>query len=59
MRYRFAGADIDTIVPMQRIDGRWYLVEFLRHAEAAASIGTLAAATPPANAEMRASAAAK
>jgi len=42
MRYRFAGADIDTIVPMQRIDGRWYLVEFLRHAETAATRGTLA-----------------
>jgi hypothetical protein len=56
MRYRFAGADIDTIVPMQRIDGRWYLVEFLRHAEVAASTGTLAAAP---RADPRMSAAAK
>lgn len=37
MRYRFAGADIDTVVPMQRIDGRWYLSDLLRHAEAAAA----------------------
>lgn len=36
MRYRFADADIDTVVPLQRIDGRWYLSDFLRHAEAAA-----------------------
>lgn len=59
MRYRFAGADIDTIVPMQRIDGRWYLVEFLRHAEAAASTGTLAATTHPILADTGTAAAAK
>ena len=47
MRYRFAGADIDAIVPMERIDGRWYLSEFLRHAEAAAAPGALAGGTPP------------
>ena len=35
MRYRFAGADIDTTVSLQRIDGRWYLADYLRHAEAA------------------------
>ena len=41
MRYRFAGRDIDTVVSLRRIDGRWYLDDFLRHAEAAV-------ATPPA-----------
>ena len=41
MRYRFAGADIDTVVPLRRIDGRWYLSDLLGHAEAAA--GTRAA----------------
>ena len=35
MRYRFAGTEIDTVVSMRRIDGRWYVEDFLRHAEAA------------------------
>lgn len=35
MRYRFAGQDIDTTVSLQRIAGRWYLSDYLRHAEAA------------------------
>lgn len=42
MRYRFAGQDIDTTVSLQRIGGRWYLSDYLRHAEAAL------AAPPPA-----------
>lgn len=37
MRYRFAGQDIDTTVSLERIDGRWYLSDYLREAEAAAS----------------------
>lgn len=36
MQYRFAGADIDTVIAMERIGGRWYVADFLRHAEAAA-----------------------
>lgn len=36
MQYRFAGADIDTVIAMERIDGRWYVTDLLRHAEAAA-----------------------
>lgn len=44
MRYRFAGQDIDTTVSLERIDGRWYLSDYLRHAEAAI------AAPPPAQA---------
>lgn len=35
MRYRFAGHDIDTVVGLRRIHGRWYLDDYLRHAEAA------------------------
>ena len=56
MRYRFAGADIDTVVPLQRIDGRWYLSDFLRHAEAAAGhdakspTAAFASTMPPAGA---------
>lgn len=60
MRYRFAGADIDTVVPLQRIDGRWYLSDFLRHAEAAAAghapapAATLASrAAPPVTAAVK------
>lgn len=37
MRYRFAGQQIDTVVAMERIDGRWYVSDFLRHARAAAT----------------------
>lgn len=37
MRYRFAGEPIDTVVAMERIDGRWYVSDFLRHARAAAT----------------------
>jgi hypothetical protein len=48
MRYRFAGQDIDTVVSMRRIDGRWYLVDYLRHAEAALARPPAAAAPPAA-----------
>ena len=51
MRYRFAGQDIDTTVSLQRISGRWYLSDYLRHAEAAV------AAPPPAATKPRPSAA--
>ena len=57
MRYRFAGGDIDTVVSLRRIDGRWYLADYLRHAEAAIARplppapepmpGAPAPATPP------------
>jgi len=52
MRYRFAGADIDTVVSLRRIDGRWYLVDFLRHAEAGLA-APAPAAEPPADAARR------
>lgn len=35
MRYRLGGRDIDTVVSLQRMDGRWYLSDYLRHAQAA------------------------
>jgi hypothetical protein len=35
MRYRLGGQDIDTVVSLRRIDGRWYLADYLRHAQAA------------------------
>jgi len=38
MQYRFAGGDIDTVVTMQRVEGRWYLADYLRHARAAVAL---------------------
>lgn len=32
LRYRLAGRQIDTIVPVVRVDGHWYLVDFLQRA---------------------------
>lgn len=35
MRYTLGGSPIDAVVAVERIDGRWYLSDYLRHAEAA------------------------
>ena len=35
MRYPLAGRTIDTVVAVERIDGHWYLSDFVRHARAA------------------------
>jgi hypothetical protein len=35
MRYPLAGKTIDTVVAVERIDGHWYLSDFVRHARAA------------------------
>jgi hypothetical protein len=32
MQYTFAGQGIDTVVAVERVDGRWYLSDYLRHA---------------------------
>ena len=37
MQYRFGGRDIDATIGVERRDGRWYVADFLRHAEAAAA----------------------
>ena len=34
LRYQLAGSDIDAIVPVVRIDGHWYLADFVTRAEA-------------------------
>ncbi|RZA20637.1 MAG: hypothetical protein EOP93_05555 [Lysobacteraceae bacterium] len=34
LRYTLAGTEIDAIVPVRRIDGHWYLADYLRRAEA-------------------------
>ncbi len=44
MRYRLGGHAIDASVPVQRIDGHWYVRDFVRHARAA----TAPAAAPSA-----------
>ena len=44
MQYRFAGQDIDTVVSVQRVDGRWYVSDFLRHAQAAVAAPAVPAA---------------
>ena len=49
MQYPFAGQDIDTIVAVERIDGRWYLSDYLRHARRAVEVpppGVAAPASP-------------
>lgn len=33
LRYPLAGSDIDAIVPVVRIDGHWYLADFVQRAE--------------------------
>lgn len=40
LRYRLAKRDIDTIVPAVRIDGHWYLADFVTRAEASLVTGT-------------------
>ena len=45
MEYTFAGQDIDTVVGAERVDGHWYVADFLHHAQAAAA----AAGSPPAH----------
>lgn len=42
LRYPLAGRDVDAVVPAVRIDGHWYLADFVRRAEA-----SLAAGQPP------------
>lgn len=47
MRYPLADKSIDAVVAVERIDGRWYLSDFLRHARAAAAPPPPAPAVPP------------
>lgn len=44
MRYTLGGEPIDTVVGLERHDGRWYLSDYLRHAEA--TVARPAAPTP-------------
>jgi hypothetical protein len=40
LRYTLAGQPIDAIVPVVRIDGHWYLADFVRRAEVSLAAGT-------------------
>lgn len=60
MRYRVGAQEIDTVVSVRRIDGRWYLDDYLRHARAAvagkpaaSSIPTARQAVPAGSAGLR------
>lgn len=44
MQYRFAGQDIDAVVSVQRVDGHWYVADFLRHAREAVAGSAIPAA---------------
>lgn len=47
MRYALGGQDIDAVVEVERHGGKWYLSDYLRHAEAAVARPATAAAVPP------------
>lgn len=47
MRYPLAGRTIETVVAVERVDGYWYLSDFLRHARAAAASPPVPAAPLP------------
>ena len=49
LRYQLAGSDIDAIVPAVRIDGHWYLADFVTRAEASLAAGTGAGTGKPAS----------
>ena len=51
LRYRLGEGDVDTVLALQRIEGHWYVRDYLRHAEAslqprAAEAATLAKTAP-------------
>jgi hypothetical protein len=52
MRYTLGGEAIDTVVEVERHGGRWYLSDYLRHAEAAVARPTTAQPATPARPAM-------
>lgn len=46
LRYELAGSAVDAVLDMERIDGRWYLADYLRHAREAAGTQPDAPGTP-------------
>lgn len=43
MRYTLGGHPVDAVVEVERVDGRWYLSDYLRHAQAAVTAKPAAA----------------
>lgn len=56
VRYPLAGEEIDTILDVTRIGGRWYLADYLRNAEASLEGPTARAPAPPPPASTRSTA---
>jgi hypothetical protein len=48
VRYLLAGEQVDTILDVRRVGGRWYLADYLRNAEASLEGPTVRAPTLPA-----------
>jgi len=46
MRYQLAGQPVDAMVSLQRVEGRWYLTDYLRHARAAVASPAAVATAP-------------
>lgn len=51
MRYTLGGRPVDAVVDVERIAGRWYLTDYLRHARAAVEGAGQAATSPAAGPE--------
>jgi hypothetical protein len=47
MRYQLDGQPVDALVSLQRVEGRWYLADYLRHARAAVASGAEVATAAP------------
>lgn len=45
LRYRLGDGEVDTVLALQRVDGHWYLRDYLRHAQASLQPATPAAAS--------------
>ena len=35
LQYALAGQPVDAVLPVRRVDGHWYLADYLAHAQAA------------------------
>ncbi|HEX2083622.1 MAG TPA: hypothetical protein VHF86_09095, partial [Xanthomonadaceae bacterium] len=51
MRYTLGGSPVEAVVDVERIDGRWYLSDYLRHAREAVRGPEAATQKPPGDSE--------
>lgn len=47
MRYQLGGQPVDALVALQRVEGRWYLTDYLRHARVAVGSPAAVATAAP------------